>query len=320
MKALMTMLMMWVLAFAAAAQPAKIPVVLDTDIGDDIDDTWALAMLLRHSHFDLKMVTTTHGSAEYRAKLVCKLLTVAGRTDVAVGLGAGGRNGGDKQLAWVKDYKLTDYAGKVHEDGVQALIDLVMKSDQPVTIIGIGPTETLAEALKREPGIAPRAIFVGMQGSVRVGYGGKATPDAEWNVKCNVKASKAVFSANWKEMRITPLDTCGLIHLQGQNFARLATSQDKLAQAVLENYRIWAGKPRVSDLNSSSTLFDTVAVYLADPGKDPLFEIEELPISVDDKGFTVIDPNGRKMKVASKWKSLDGYHDLLTKVIEGTDW
>ncbi len=320
MKLFLTTLMMWVLAFAAAAQPAKIPVILDTDIGDDIDDTWALAMLLRHPHFDLKLVTTTHGSAEYRAKLVCKLLAVAGRTDVAVGLGAGGRKGGDKQLGWVSDYKLTDYAGKVHEDGVQALIDLVMKSDQPVTIIGVGPLETLAEALKREPALAAKAVLVGMQGSVRVGYGGKATPDAEWNVKCDIKASKAVFAANWKEMRITPLDTCGLIQLKGPNFAKLAASQDKLAQAVLENYRIWSKKPSVSDLKASSTLFDTVAVYLADPGKDPLFEVEELPISVDDKGFTVIDPAGRKMKVATKWKSLDAYHELLSKAIEGTDW
>ena len=320
MKALLSVLMMWVLAFAAAAQPAKIPVIFDTDIGDDIDDTWALAMLLRHPHFDLKLVTTTHGSAEYRAKLICKLLAVAGRTDVAVGLGAGGRKGGDKQLEWVRDYKLTDYAGKVHEDGVQALIDLVMKSDQPVMIIGVGPTETLAEALKREPGLAPKAIFVGMQGSVYKGYGDKSKPEPEWNVKCDIKASKAVFAAHWKEMRITPLDTCGMIHLKGPNFAKLVASQDKLAQAVLENYRIWAKKAKVSDLNSSSTLFDTVAVYLADPGKDPLFETEELSISVDDKGSTVIDPAGRKMKVATKWKSLDAYHDLLSKAIEGTDW
>ncbi|MFI5379978.1 MAG: nucleoside hydrolase [Tepidisphaerales bacterium] len=319
MKPFLTMLMMSVLAFAAVAQPAKIPVVLDTDIGDDIDDTWALAMLLHHPQFDLKLVTTTHGSAEYRAKLICKLLTVAGRTDVAVGLGAGGLKGGDKQLDWVKDYKLTDYVGKVHEDGVQALIDLVMKSDRPITIIGIGPTETLAAALKREPGLAPKAVFVGMQGSVRVGYGDKSKPEAEWNVKCDIKASKTVFSANWKEMRITPLDTCGLVHIQGQRFAKLAASQDPLAQAVLENYRIWAKKPKVSDLKASSTLFDTVAVYLADPGKDPLFEVEELSISVDDKGFTVIDPAGRKMKVASKWKNLDGYHDLLVKAMEG-EW
>jgi hypothetical protein len=38
---------------------AKTPVILDTDIGDDIDDTWALAMLLKSPELDLKFVTTT---------------------------------------------------------------------------------------------------------------------------------------------------------------------------------------------------------------------------------------------------------------------
>ena len=49
---------------------AKTPVMLDTDIGDDIDDTWALVMLLKSPELDLKLVTTTCGKAEYRAKLV----------------------------------------------------------------------------------------------------------------------------------------------------------------------------------------------------------------------------------------------------------
>lgn len=36
----------------------KIPVVLDTDLGSDIDDTWALAMLLRSPELDVKLILT----------------------------------------------------------------------------------------------------------------------------------------------------------------------------------------------------------------------------------------------------------------------
>ncbi|MGA2258608.1 MAG: nucleoside hydrolase, partial [Thermoguttaceae bacterium] len=57
---------------------AKTPVVLDTDIGDDIDDTWALALLLRSPELDVQLITTTCGKAEYRAKIIARLLTVAG--------------------------------------------------------------------------------------------------------------------------------------------------------------------------------------------------------------------------------------------------
>ena len=53
---------------------------------------------------------------------------------------------------------------------MQAIIDTIMKSPRPVTVIAVGPVQNIAEALKREPRIAQRARFVGMHGSVRVGY------------------------------------------------------------------------------------------------------------------------------------------------------
>jgi len=74
---------------AAKAKHKPIPVIFDTDIGDDIDDIWALTFLLKSPQFDVKLVTTTFGKTEYRAKIIAKMLTVAGRTAVPVGMGAG---------------------------------------------------------------------------------------------------------------------------------------------------------------------------------------------------------------------------------------
>jgi inosine-uridine nucleoside N-ribohydrolase len=65
----------------------KIPVILDTDIGGDIDDTWALAMMLRCPELDIKLVVSDTGNTTYRAKIIAKILHIAGRTDIAVGIG-----------------------------------------------------------------------------------------------------------------------------------------------------------------------------------------------------------------------------------------
>ena len=307
-----------ILAGPASVSPAaeKIPVIFDTDIGDDIDDTWALVMLLKSPPFDVKMVTTTYGKAEYRAKIIARILTIANRTDVAIGLGAGGRDGVAGQQAWVKDYQLSQYPGKIHEDGVGAIIDMIQQASSPLTIIAIGPPTTLAAALDKQPGIAAKAAFVGMHGSVRKGYGGGAV-SAEWNVKANVAAAKKVLSAPWRQAAITPLDTCGLVTLAGARFQTLSASPDPLVKALLENYRIWAKKEQLSQLNASSVLFDTAAVYLAYPGERPLMQLEDLTISVTDDGFTRIDPAGRKMSVATNWKDLDGYRDFLVKTLTG---
>ena len=300
-------------AARVSAATAKIPVILDTDIGDDFDDTWALALMLKSPQFDVKLITTTSGKAEYRGKLIAKLLTVAGRTDIPVGLGEGGHDGTGGQQAWVKDYKLADYPGKVYKDGAGALIDAIERSPEPVTVIAIGPLHTLAAALERRPGIAAKAIFAGMMGSVRKGYGGRA-PSAEYNVACNAPAARHVLSAPWKKIIITPLDTCDMITISGKRFAALKQSQDPLVKALLENYRIWARKDRLDQLDASSTLFDTVAVYLA-YADSTLLKQDTMPIRVTNEGFTQVDSKGRKMAVATAWKDLDSFRDRLVEVL-----
>ena len=300
-------------AAQAAATAKRIPVILDTDIGDDIDDTWALALMLKSPELDVKLVVGDHGKSLYRAKLIAKLLEAAGRTDVAVGIGLGPEKGSGGQAEWVKDYDLAKYPGTVHKDGVQAIIDTILKSPQPVTLVAIGPVPNLQAVLKRAPKIADRARFVGMHGSVRKGYGGGKNVAEEYNVKCNPKACQAVFTAAW-EMTITPLDTCGLVHLRGAKYAAVRDSTDPLTAALIANYTLWRGKGK-PPADASSTLFDTVAVYLA--FADALTEIETLGIRVTDAGRTVIDPAAKKMRVATKWKDMPAFEDLLVRRLTG---
>jgi predicted RNase H-like nuclease (RuvC/YqgF family) len=56
-----------------------------------------------------------------------------------------------------------------------------------------------------------------------------------------------------------------------------------------------------------------VAIYLAVPGPKPLLELESLRITVTDDGMTVIDPKGMPMTVATDWKDLAAYRELLVK-------
>ena len=201
--------------------------------------------------------------------------------------------------------------------GVQALIDTVMQSPEPVTIISIGPMPNVAAALGREPRIAKRARLVGMYGSVRVGYDGRKNVSAEWNVKADAKACQKAFTAPW-EMTITPLDTCGLVTLDGERYQRVRDSKDLIASTIIENYRIWSKKndPK-SDAaeNHSSVLFDTVAVYLAI--NHELCRIEKLGIRVTDDGFTRIDEQAKQVEVATEWKNLDRYRDFLVERLTG---
>ncbi|MHC4796055.1 MAG: nucleoside hydrolase [Planctomycetota bacterium] len=290
--------------------PRRIPVIYDTDIGGDIDDTWALSFLLASPELDLKLVVTDTHNTEGKAKIVAKLLERAGRTDVPVGIGLKLGDNIGRQAPWIKNYDLTKYPGKVHKDGVQAMIDTIMKSPEPITLIAVGPVPNLREALKREPRIAQKARLVVMGGSVEIKYGRKKGRCAEYNVRHKPKAAQAAYGADW-DVTMTPLDTADFVILKGENYAKVSEADNPLAKALIENYLIWSKRAggKKPPPPRSSTLFDTVAVYLAFATE--LCEMRDIHLRVDNKGFTVPDPKGKLTHVAMKWKDLDAFKKLL---------
>lgn len=301
------------LTVSAIAKP--IPVIFDTDIGSDIDDTWALGLLLKCPELDLRLVVTEFGGPLYRAKVLAKFLVIAGRTDVPIGMGVEVTNAlYSPQAEWVSDYDLRSYPGKIHSDGVQALIDTIMQSPERITVICEGPLTNIALALKREPRIAQHARFVGMHGSIRVGGDGSVQEFAEGNVKEDPQSCQIVFNAPW-DMTITPLDTCGFVNLTGHRYAKVRDSQDPIAAAIISNYRIWGKAAQVNAENASTPLFDTVAVYLA--FREDLCHMERLPIRITDDGFTKFDSGGKHVNVATAWKDLDAFRDFLVERLAG---
>ena len=152
-----------------------------------------------------------------------------------------------------------------------------------------------------------------MQGSILRGYGEKSKPEKEYNVISFIKASRMVFTAEW-DMTITPLDTCGMVSLDGDDYKKVLDCNSPITKAVIENYRVWAKSGNMNEAQAgsrSSTLFDTVAIYLA--MSHDLLEMENLGIRVTDDGRTVIDGKAKKINCAMKWKNLDAFENFLVE-------
>ena len=321
----MKLLALALLPIAALAADPR-PTILSTDFAGDIDDTWALAHLLRSPELDLKMVLTETGEAAYRAAVAAKYLQVVDRSDVVVALGVDFGPMADEhrhQGPWIKDYDLSQYPGTVRQDGVQAFIEYIQNATEPITVIAIGPAPSLAEALRRAPEIAAKCDLYGMHGSFDIGYGGSPNPDAEYNVKADPDSFRALMAAPWRSISLTPLDTCGLVILDGPDYhAVWSATHDPLARALIENYCIWA--PRVPWMKCdffatrSSTLFDNVAVYMA--YADDLLEYESIRFSITDDGYTRRDPQGLyTAQVAIRWRDLPAFHRHLSRRILGLE-
>lgn len=289
----------------------SVPVILDTDIGSDIDDTWALTLLLSRPELDLKLVVTDYGDTRERARLTAKFLELAGHPDVPIGIGIPTEGSQILQKEWTGDYRLEDYPGEVFEDGVQAIIDTILTNPEPVTLVVIGPAPNIREALRREPAVARKARVYSMGGSIRRGYDSSPEPTAEHNVEGDPAATSAMYSAGWP-VWLAPLDTAGTIQLQGERYQQLLASNSPALRALFENYRAWEPMAGWADLNpdrESSTLFDVLPVALI---LHPEFcEIEELNLAVTQDGFTRIAPHGSPIQVATEWKDQDQFLDWL---------
>ena len=106
--------------------------------------------------------------------------------------------------------------------------------------------------------------------------------------------------------------------LDGDVYRQVYSSKSKLAATVIENYSLWSKnqkQPADTATRQSSTLFDTVAVYLA--FTTDLCKMETLGIRVTDDGFTRIDPEAKKMQVATAWNNLDAFEKFLVQRLTG---
>ena len=318
---------------SASSVPAggRIPIILDTDINGDADDTWALVMVLKNPRFDVKLVTTTSFNAEERARLAAKLLTIAGRTDIPIGLGDPKVTfpKGGSQSAWLGNYKLSDYKGKIYKDGVKAMIDTVNNSPVPVTIISVGPLQTLGEAVKRAPGMAPKANVSLMNGNInarRDKTTGQIIP--EGNTRNAIPEAQRVYAAPWRSIVIAPLDTAGWGLETRYKEVCDAGARDPLIKALRECMVAYltVSHPEKSGeallgfqpdgkANVGHAFFDCQAVELADP--DPkarrFVNLEKLKVKVTDDGNTVVSPDGNEILVSVSWKDTKAYADYLAE-------
>ena len=251
--------------------------IIDTDIGDDIDDAFALALALQSPELKILGVTTEFGDTELRARLVDRYLTAVGRKDIPVAAGVATPH---DNIFTQAPYAEQEPARK-HADGVHFLLGEIRKHPGEITIIAIGPEGNLAAAIQQDAATfkkVKRVVLMG--GSIYRGYGEHRPPDSEWNIKCDPKAAQALL-ASGVPLYYMPLDSTQ-IPLRVENREKLLSFGSPLTDQLTLLYHQWAAHSE--NRTPNPTLFDPVAVtYTIHPELCPAKPIR---IEVDDKGFT----------------------------------
>jgi len=281
---------------AALRATDKVPILLDTDIGSDIDDAFALALALASPEVDLQGVTTVTSDAEDRAWMVCRFLTAVGRREVPVAWGrepqALSPIEGQVQYRRHPAVIFNRTSKPVKEPAVEFLYSRLKAKPGKLTLVAIGPLTNIARLLTEHPDCKPwikRIVLMG--GSLRVGYEGKPPAEAEWNVKTDIPAARTVF-ASGVPLVVAPLDATAALNLEEPLRKRLFAACTPLTFQVQALYQLW-DKP-------TPALFDPVAVALSFTEK--FFTMEDLALTVDEKGFTRIGKGKPNAHVATAVK------------------
>ena len=258
-----------------AAEQEKIPVILDTDIGTDIDDAFALALIIKSPEFELLGVTTVSGDTAARARIAAKMLWEAGGKwrQVPVVAGVPGSPQPIDQAHWAEGF-VSPQTLKV--SAVDFLRSKIHRYPGEITLIAIGELTNVAALLKADPLAAKKIKRIAlMGGSIARGYDPGSKPDAEWNIKSNPAAAQTVFSSGIP-MIMAPLDVTAMLKLDAAGRERIFGQKTPLTDSLAALYHLWH--------QETPTLFDPMAVALVlNPS---LCATKDLAVEVDNQGFT----------------------------------
>ena len=167
----------------------KTSILIDTDIGGDVDDALALALALNTPQLEIVGITNVYLANAWRAGVTKHMLEVYGREDIPVCTGA------EKPLiGWWDETRIPnsspdygEYKGEKLPHAADFIIRAV-ENDPDLTIVAIGPLTNVGLALAKAPHIAKGLKIVMMGGEIFQAY-------PEWNIKCDPEAARIVVES-----------------------------------------------------------------------------------------------------------------------------
>ncbi|HEX4782704.1 MAG TPA: nucleoside hydrolase [Candidatus Sulfotelmatobacter sp.] len=293
------------LIWAQGSGRATEKVIIDTDIGDDVDDAFALALAVRSPELQMLGVMTTFGDTETRAKLTDRFLAEVGRAEIPV---VAGKATPPKMPMSQRRYAESPFGKDRHGDAVTFLLEQIRKYPGEITLIAIGPLMNVGAAIDEDATTfrkLKRVVLMG--GSIRHGYGDlgytpAVPPMPEWNILNDVASARKLF-ASGVPLFVMPLDSTQLKLDEVKRaflFSQGTTVTDQLA--IL--YHLWG--------QETPTLFDPMTVVFV--LRPELCPVQGMHIRVDEKGFTREEPGMANAQVCLASNAAEFFKFYLKRV------
>ncbi len=225
----------------AVSQSEKPPfdVLIDTDIGDDIDDALALAVALRSPEITIRAITTVSGNTLRRAQLAAHLLHVFERDDIPVAAGLSlplqfrHRPSGVPQATILPILPDNETYSTISPlPGPELIIQTALAYPGRLTLVCIGPLTNVATALILEPHILTAIRSIVMMG------GSSSIPLPDWNVRSDAKAAQVVLASDIP-VTMLGLNITSRCQLRDCDITQLHRNHSAQAQLLSRLLAVW---------------------------------------------------------------------------------
>ena len=275
-------------------------IIIDTDIGGDIDDAFAVGLALHSPEFEILGISSAWGDTHLRARLLSRFLKETGRTDIPVAVGIAKHPVGKLDTLSQARYAEGGPANETYANAVDFLLDQIKLHPGEITLIAIGPETNLGAAIDRDAATfrkLKRVVLMGgsvYRGYSQFNYGTTRGPESEWNILCDIQAAQKVFSSG-VPLYVMPLDSTQ-IKLQELERAEIFKAGTGLTDALLVLYTQWS-----HGAAQTPTLFDAVVVaYATHPELCPT---QPMRLHVDDQGYTRVEAGPPNVQVCLRSNS-----------------
>ncbi|MGD1092349.1 MAG: nucleoside hydrolase [Bryobacteraceae bacterium] len=248
--------LVFVLMFGGLLRAQKpIPVIFDSEMGDDIDNEFALALALQSPELNVRAVTIVGDDVENRMRLAWKELGLYGRRDIALCRGASeplldSTAGRSSHFDILTPGDLLPPS--IDCDAISLIANTVLYSSEKLTLIATGPLTNLALAMKVDPRIKTNIARIVLAG------GAFDPPRAEYNIQRDRIAAEIIFSSG-VPITVVSRDVTKECTLEESDLARLRAAQNPASQFLVRLIELWQKGQR----NEYPTLHDPLAVAVA---------------------------------------------------------
>jgi inosine-uridine nucleoside N-ribohydrolase len=289
-------------------------VIIDTDIGSDVDDAFAIALALRSPELDILGFSTASGDTAARAKILRRLLEETGYAHIPITVGVPTTSPSDAYPPSLIDLQgrygqNPRYAGAPHADAIDFILGQIRRFPGQITLIAIGPMSNIAALIDKDKN-AVRQLkrIVAMGGWLRPledGIGHTLSPRAEYNVSIDVRAAQKVFQSG-VPLQVFPLDSTLHLTLDEVKRKSVFSSGTPLTDSLGVLYLLWG--------RTTPVLYDPLAVAFTT--RPELCALERMSILVDDEGVTRTGTGPRNAEVCMKSNATGFFDYFMERIVD----